>query len=187
MVIDFRLRPPFKSFLSTLMWDVERTKSVNTRRGYTPTKSILQRSMDALLAEMDGCGITMGVAAGRDPQSKIGGVANEDISELHRKHPRFIGCAGVDTMDPEGAVREIERWVADPGIRGVVVEPGVAPEPAYASDPKLFPIYEACSARKLAVLIMGGGNAGMRSPRPPRSSARRRSLRWRSVNATALS
>lgn len=161
MIIDFRLRPPFRGFLDTLMWNVERTKNANTRRGYTPTASILERSMDALFAEMDGCGITMGVAAGRDRKSTIGGLANEEVLELQKHHPqRFIGCASVDTTDPQGAVREIARHVSEDKMRGIVVEPGVAPTPAYPSDRKFYPIYEECQKHDVAVLIMGGGNAG---------------------------
>lgn len=161
MIIDFRLRPPFKGFRSTLMWDVERTKTVNTRRGYTPSESICNASMDSLFSEMKQTGITLGVAAGRDPQSTIGGIPNEEIVELQRTHPDyFVGCPSVDTMDPKRAADEIDRYVLEFGAKGIVVEPGVAPTPLYPSDSSLFPIYEQCALHNVAVLVMGGGNAG---------------------------
>lgn len=161
MIIDFRLRPPFNGFLDTLMWDVPRTKNVNVRRGYTPTESICTRSIDALLREMDEAGITMGVAAGRDARSVIGGVENSDLLALQRAHPgKFIACPSVNTADPKAAVDEIGRYALEFDVKGIVVEPGVAPQPLYPTDPSLFPIYEQCAAHNKPVLIMGGGNAG---------------------------
>ena len=161
MIIDFRLRPPFKGFLNTLMWNVERTRKINARLGFTSTPSIELRSLDSLFTEMDDAGIALGVVAGRDARSVIGGVDNAEVLEVQRQYPaRFIGIPSVDTGDPRTAVEQIDRHVKSSAARGIVVEPGVAPTPTYPSDPVLFPIYERCQTHDVAVLIMGGGNAG---------------------------
>lgn len=161
MIIDFRLRPPFKGFLGTLMWNSERTQRVNSRLGFTPTPSIVNRSMESLFAEMDAAGIDLGVAAGRNGLSAIGGVDNADVYEAQRQYPaRFIGIPSIDPSDPDAALVQIERHVTTSGARGFVVEPGIAPKPFYPSDASLFPIYEQCQALGVAVLVMGGGNAG---------------------------
>jgi len=161
MIIDFRLRPPYKGFLGTRMWIAERTTLVNARLGFTPSTSIKERSLQALLAEMDEAGITMGVSSGRDVRSTIGGIDNAEVVALQREFPtRFVGCASINPDDPASASAEIDRYLAE-GLKGIVVEPGISPtQPKYPSDPSLFPVYEHCASRGLPVVIMGGGNAG---------------------------
>lgn len=50
--------------------------------------------------------------------------SNEQVAEFTRAFPdRFVGIAGVDLLDPVGAVKDIEKYVKEEGFKGVRVVP----------------------------------------------------------------
>ena len=145
-IIDFRYRPPYGSYRETIMYrDLERAKRCSEAFGMTQSPAVAARVMAASLAEMDRAGIGIAVLAGRKVLPHIGVVDNQDIVDLIQRYPgRFTGMAGIDPTDGAAAMEELEHYVVDEGLRGIVMEPGLTREPMFAEDERLFPLYERC-------------------------------------------
>jgi predicted TIM-barrel fold metal-dependent hydrolase len=159
-VIDFRVRPPFKSFLSTAMYAGHARRDRITRQiGFEPSAAAVQRSVSVLLAEMDAAGVEIGVVVGR-VSGALGNVDNADIFEVCALHPeRFLPIAGISPVPRKPADAEMDRLIAA-GARGLVIEPGGLAEPLHYDDRRLYPFYAACEDRGILLVVMGGGNAG---------------------------
>jgi predicted TIM-barrel fold metal-dependent hydrolase len=84
-------------------------------------------------------------------------------------HGRFRGTIRVNPNDPEGAVREIERWADHP----LMVQVGV---PMEARDPygkpQYWPVWEAAARHRLPVVLHVDGGAGADIPPTPAGSPR---------------
>lgn len=162
MIIDFRIRPPFGSFLDAIMYkDLERSANFSRKMGMYQAESVSRRSMELMLEEMDEAEIDLGVIPGRKANPGMGLVSNDDIATLLKKHPaRFVGFAGIDPSDIKKVSTEIDDLVSNGPFKGIVLEPGVLTEPMYADDKRIYPVYEQCSDRRIPVIIMVGGNAG---------------------------
>lgn len=159
-IIDFRLRPPFKGFLDTIMYTkAERRDRVTRQHGMVPAPSAQAKSMDLLLKEMDAAGVTHGVVIGRY-SGFYGSVSNQDVADLLKTYPgRFIGVASIDPGNRRDAIRQIDEALTQ-GLKAVNIEPGAYPAPMYADDPRLYPVYAHCEDKRIPVVVMAGGNAG---------------------------
>lgn len=159
-IIDFRLRPPFGSYLNTIMYgNIERTAASAKKKGMEVAQSARQRSVELLIQEMDEAGITCGVAPGRTG-GVFGSMSNDDLMQLLSKYPgKFIALAGIDPVNRKNAIKEIDRAIAM-GLKGVVLEPGLSHIPMHIDDARVYPLYAYCEDRKIPVLLMAGGNAG---------------------------
>ena len=144
MIIDFRVRPPYKSFIDTHLFAKRNPNpdpvTVNgLMKDMPPYRSFDERSMDAFLAEMDEAQIDLGVVVGRCAPPPFNGVENEDIAELIAAYPdRLVGVGAVDVLGDD-AVAEVER-LAERGFKGVAFDNpwwGI-----YDDDERLYPIYE---------------------------------------------
>lgn len=161
MVIDFRLRPPFGAFLETGMYaDTAGSDFYAHNIGMERSDSAKQASMPLLLREMADCGITMGVATGRMGHHK-GSLRNDEIIRLVDEYPAtFAGLAGLNAGDCQCAIKELHRVCVNGPLRGVVLEPGSLPQPRYANDARIYPVYEECQLHGIPVMLMVGGRAG---------------------------
>jgi predicted TIM-barrel fold metal-dependent hydrolase len=159
-IIDFRVRPPLKGFLSMVMYtNGERRDRFTRQLGLEPAPSAVQRSMPLLLEEMKAANVVHGVITGRTSDF-FGSVSNADVAAIVKEHPgRFTAIAAIDPADRKAAIAQIDAALAD-GFRGVTIEPGAYPVPIYADDRKLYPIYAHLEDRDIPVVIMTGGNAG---------------------------
>ena len=159
-IIDFRLRPPFGSYLDTIMYgNIERTAASAKKKGMEVARSARERSCEILIREMDEAGVALGVAPGRTG-GVFGTMTNDDLLALTARYPgRFVGLAGIDPVDRKKAMREIDRAIAA-GLKGVVLEPGLSHNPMHIDDARVYPLYAYCEDRKIPVLLMAGGNAG---------------------------
>ena len=109
-IIDFRVRPPYKSFLGSGIfrcWDFQSPETMTAiQMGRNPIPSVREGSMDMFVKEMDEAGIVESVIMGRrtgDAALGSGAVDNCEIKELMDRYPgRFIGFAGIDPTE-EGA------------------------------------------------------------------------------------
>ena len=133
--IDFRIRPPFRSFRNTFA----------EFRNDVPD----ERMMANLIASMDRANVELGVAMGRFNRRVR--VANEDVAALVRTYPgRFAGYGSVDVTNPAKGVDEV-KLCADLGLRGIAFD---NPDNGLHNDDKsLFPIYEACVRNNLVISI----------------------------------
>jgi predicted TIM-barrel fold metal-dependent hydrolase len=152
VILDFRVRPPYKSFLSCHIFrprapidDPARVGAL--RMDLDPMPSFEERSWERFLAEMDDAGIDRAVVMGRQSTGDFGFVTNEDVAEIARAHSnRFVAFAGIDPGAP-GALAEARRCVEVLGMRGLSMEPAWSDPPLYASDARIDPIYEYAQAR----------------------------------------
>ncbi|MBE7520826.1 MAG: amidohydrolase [Burkholderiales bacterium] len=156
MIIDFRVRPPFKSFLDSFLY---RPRNPNPdpvtisglQIGIEPYRSFREKSMTAFMEEFEQAGLSLGVLMGRQAPAPYGSVPNEEVAELVRLYPkRFIGFGAVGSADPAASVREIER-IVDLGLRGVAMDNGYWKR--YDDDETLFPVYEAVEKAELILSL----------------------------------
>lgn len=159
-VIDFRVRPPFKSFLGTAMYTgAERRDRMTRAIGLEPSPAAQTQSVERLIEEMDAAGVDIGVVVGRSSGS-LGSVDNADVMELCDTHPgRFVPVASVALTDRRRAVADIDQAIAR-GFKAISIEPGGQMPPMHTDDRRLYPIYAHCEDRGVVLIIMTGGNAG---------------------------
>jgi len=158
MLIDFRVQPPFKSFLGIHFFRprpaVKDPVAGNPfAMGRRAMPSFDEKSMDLFLREMDEAGIDAAVVVGQRTAESGGCADNDDIAELVERYPgRFFGFGGVDPLEC-GAVEEVQRCVKELGCRGMAMLPGWSDPPLYDDDEQVYPIYEACRALGVPVII----------------------------------
>jgi predicted TIM-barrel fold metal-dependent hydrolase len=158
MIIDFRVRPPFRSFLSSFLYRPRDPRPDPVTRsglqeGIARYRSFEEKSMPAFMEEMDAAGIEIGVAMGRAAPAPYNGIPNEDVAALVKEYPgRFIGFGAVSGMDVPGALEELDR-IAKLGLVGVALDNGYCAPPLYDDDERLDPIYEKAGRLGLIVSI----------------------------------
>jgi len=148
MIIDARVRPPFKSLTQVLAAvpgsrpPVKRSPLVS---GYERPPSMVQKSLDLFLKEMGEAGVDKGILVGRQAGHRI--VSNDDIAELRNMYPeRFpVAIAGIDGNDEKAAIREVERTLKEMEFKGIAMDPGWSVPPLYVDDKSLYPIYSKCA------------------------------------------
>lgn len=147
MIIDFRVRPPFKGYLNTVnfrhrpMPEDPAMQSI-FEIGREPNPSSAQKSIELFVQEMDEVGIGKAVIMGRKADD-FGSVDNDELVELCNLYPgRFIPFAGINPFLP-GQIEEIER-TAGLGFRGVGLDAGWLRKPLLYSDPIFDPIFARC-------------------------------------------
>ena len=148
MIIDARVRPPYKSLQQVLASEqgarppVKRSPLVS---GYDRTPSMTRKSWELFLEEMDAAGVDKGILVGR--QAGHRNVSNDDIAEFRDRYPdRFpVALAGINGADIDGALREIERTLEDMHFNGIAVDPGWWIPPRYVDDPGNYPLYQRCA------------------------------------------
>lgn len=158
MIVDFRIQPPYKSFLGIhfyrprpLNQDPVKGNAFDMSR--RPVASFELQTMDAFIKEMDQAGVDVGVIMGQQAADRWGSVDNDDIAELLQQYPsRFYGFGGVDPIRAE-AVEETRRCIEELGCRGVAILPGWSDPPLYDDDGRVYPIYEVCNELGAAVMI----------------------------------
>ena len=159
-IIDFRIRPPYKSFLDTVMYrDAARRDRITRTIGFEPSPAAQQRSVKMMLEEMDEAGVALGVVVGRN-SGALGRIDNAEVLEFCAAHAgRFLPVGSICPLPRQAAQRELEALV-QAGVKAVNIEPGGLAEPLHLDDRRLYPLYAQCEDRGLVLIIMGGGNAG---------------------------
>ena len=157
MIIDMRLRPPYKSICNMGLYTAqEHIVPVMHKNGGRLAPSAHEKSMPLLLEEMDQAGITMGVV----PIRTADGVSNDDLVQLIADYPgRFVGMAGVDPTD--GILKAFDTsdtYVHNGPCKGIVMElPFCKKGPLHCNDRYLWAIYEKCEAEQVPVMLQWGG------------------------------
>lgn len=159
-IIDFRIRPPFKGFLDTVMYSQPERRDRFTRQlGLEPSPAATETSCDLLIKEMDAAGIDTGVVVGRE-SGFLGSVSNADVMEFVRAYPRrFIGVASIGLADRKKAIGDVDAAMAA-GFKAINIEPGAQPVPMETDERRLYPIYAHCEDKSVPVIMLAGGNAG---------------------------
>lgn len=159
-VIDFRIRPPFKSFCDMVMYSSpDRRDRFTLQLGFEPSAAAQKKSVELMLKEMEESGIDVGVVVGRN-SGALGSVANETVLEFTQAYPgKFVPVASIDVTNRKKAIVQIDDAVAS-GFKAINIEPGAYASPMHTDDRRLYPIYAHCEDRNLPLIIMTGGNAG---------------------------
>ena len=155
MIIDSRLRPPYKGFLDNWMFDAEYIPEYAKLFGSYMDESARTRSMDLLFQDMDELGVTYGMVQGRSGAGM--NVPNEQVKELVDTYPdRFLGVAFLDPgKGLDYCIEEIENYVINGPFVGIAMEPGTASDGVSRNiDHKdLYPIYEKCQENNITVNV----------------------------------
>jgi predicted TIM-barrel fold metal-dependent hydrolase len=158
VIIDFRVQPPYKSFLGIHFFrprppEEDVVAGNPFGKGRWPIPSFEQRSIESFVIEMDQAGIDVAVVMGQRTGSRGGNAENDDIADLVARFPgRFVGFGGVDPAD-ERAEIELHRCIEDLGCRGIAITPGWSDPPLYDDDRRVYPIYQACLDLDVPVMI----------------------------------
>lgn len=165
MIIDFRVRPPFRGFEKLSLFG--KTKAFQEYPFATPnTRSIpsaLEHSMPLFLAEMEEAGISKGVVLPRcSTSTPWGAVTNDEVAEGAREYPeKLITFGSVDpAADIRLAVEEVERCIRVLGCKGIVVEPGFCATPLRPDSAQMYPVYERCAELGVPIVLTLSGLAG---------------------------
>lgn len=148
MIIDARVRPPYKS-LKEVLASAPGSRPAARRSplvsGYERPPSMLQKSVELFVEEMDEAGIAKGILVGRQAGHRV--VSNDDIADLRDLYPeRFpVALAGIDCRDVAAGVQEIERTMARREFSGIALDPGWSQPPLYVDDPRIYPLYSKCA------------------------------------------
>jgi predicted TIM-barrel fold metal-dependent hydrolase len=148
MILDARVRPPYKSLKQVLAPEpgarppVRRSPLVS---GYERTPSMVQKSWERFLEEMDAAGVDQGVLVGRQAGHRI--VSNDDIAELRDEYPdRFpVAIAGINGANVDEGIWEIERTLREMKFQGIAVDPGWWTPPRYVDDRENHLLYQRCA------------------------------------------
>lgn len=158
MIIDARMRPLYGGFRRQL--ENSAGQGFNRKLGMPDPPSVVQLSESLMLEEMDEAGITMGIAPGRNGHFRYNVSNDEVVDMIEHFNGRFIGIAGLNGADTKQALKDIDAYVVNGPLKGVNLEPGSMPEPWYAHDRRLYPLYEKCEEHHIPVMLMLGGRAG---------------------------
>ena len=150
MIIDARVRPPYKSLQQVLAPSPGARPAGAGRRsplisGYERPPSMVQKSLELFIAEMDEAGIAKGILVGRQASHRV--ASNDDIAELRVAYPdRFpVAIAGISGTEVDAAVAEIERTITNLGFTGVALDPGWWTPPCYVDNRSIYPLYAKCA------------------------------------------
>lgn len=88
----------------------------------------------------------------REDSVRLARYLNDDIAAVVAGEPKkFIGLGTLPLQFPDAAVEELRRCMGPLGMRGVQI--GTHCEDMELSDPRLYPLWEACEALGAAVFV----------------------------------
>ena len=161
MVIDFRVRPPYKSFLQLGIFPrwanpvTDPLKMSPFGMGRDPVPSCEQGSMELFLKEMDEAGVNKCVVMGRRTRNSSTGAGNveaEELRELALAYPdRFLPFAGIDPTDDDAPA--LVEQAGNMGFKGISMDPGWCVPALYADDNRVLRVCEACERLGLIAVI----------------------------------
>jgi predicted TIM-barrel fold metal-dependent hydrolase len=158
--IDFRVRPPFGDYVSLSIYGPHDPKNP-TYAGAEPADSVVSRSFEKFLIEMDDAGIDMAVAMGRQAGPVYGSVPNAQVARMVAESGnRLIGFGGVNPYPVRAAVDEVKR-IRAAGLAGVAIDPGWLDPPLRVDHRLLYPTYATCQELGLPVAITMSAYLGL--------------------------
>ncbi|MBX9840792.1 MAG: amidohydrolase family protein [Xanthobacteraceae bacterium] len=157
---DFRVRPPYKGFLSMVMYaQPERRNGFTRNLKFEPSPAADKQSVELMIDEMNQAGVEKALVVGRN-SGMLGSIDNAEVAEFCNMHPgRFLAAASIDASERKRAVQQIDDAIKA-GFRIVNIEPGAYVPAMFTDDRRLYPIYAHCEDRNIPIIVMTGGNAG---------------------------
>ncbi len=156
--IDMRCRPPLRLNTTTAAFTEKKFQGAPLFAGSDVAESARQKSFALFLEEMKKAHIVRGVCAvrrGNKPEF------NAEVKELLETYPAmFHGLVGVDIVDIESSLADIESYAVNGPFFGVNIEP-CAPPPGFDAmfidDERISPVFAYCQEKKLPVSVTFGG------------------------------
>ena len=166
MFIDFRVRPPYKSFRNLTIFNARLAAADRPAAWVGPVaESVTEASLDLFLKELERAEVRHAVVWGRGVPDAKASTSTEDVADfVARDTARFSGFAGIrvptkETID--AAIRDTERALKDFHLKGITLEPGFAMSATHgADDPAIFPLYERCQELDAIVALTISVRAG---------------------------
>lgn len=156
-IIDFRVRPPYKSYLSMYKdGGPGKWRGMDTIHGYLdslaiPTaESIENADLRKLIKEYNEYGVVKAVVAGR---KGVTNVENQDLENLSIEYPDIFipfPCLDVRRSLEENKL-EIEHFIFNGHGRGVIIEPVIFQKEV--DDKDIFPLYSYLEKNDIPVMI----------------------------------
>ena len=143
-VFDFRIRPPYKSFLQC---DFFNYTSSPFHWHSAPPSSFKEKSFPTLKKEVAAAGVVQAAVWGRTTHDPAMSSTNEDVAAVLKEHGDLF-VAGFGGMCPQAGrigetLTEIERCMTKLGLKGMTLEPSYGMRPlTTADDAILYPAYE---------------------------------------------
>jgi len=160
--IDFRVRPPVAGYERASMYSQPaRTARMAAAFGYPrPVGALAGASLEAFEREVRESGLDAAVLTGRVGAPGVGAADNAALVGYASSAPcRSFVFPAIDPSQPEWGAR-LGDFRRHRCVRGIVLEPGLLDKPVYPDDPICAPVYEACQAAGLPVMLSAGGNVG---------------------------
>jgi len=107
-------------------------------------------SAEGLLAAMDASGVARAILV-----QPLGAYSydNRYAADSARRHPdRFVGVCCVDPFG-EDPVGQLERWVCEPGMRGVRLFALSRDASCWLDDPRSFPLWERAAKLDARIVV----------------------------------
>lgn len=158
-ILDFRVRPPFKSFMDCEVYDTQAMISWAKRFGVPLGKSAVEKSLDIFWQEIEQAHIEQVVIAGN--LRKPVGVKNQDVNEFAELYKnKVLAAPCINPLNPVSAIEEINTYIINGACKAIMMEPGYLDEPLLADDKRIYPVYEFCQEKNIPVLLSIGGFCG---------------------------
>lgn len=144
-------------------WKMVEGKGPQFRLGHVVTGPVGKKfvDLDTRIEAMDSQGLEAHAMSLSQPMvywaksglaQRLAEAYNDALAHAHQKYPqRLYGLATLPMHVPEVAVREIDRALKLPGIRGFYVSTRV--NDMELSDPSFFPVYERIEASGLPMFL----------------------------------
>lgn len=166
-VIDFRVRPPYKSYLPFFTGNNPYTLSGQeailgfiNKLNFEEPESTKNADFNQFLKELDEAGIDIAVVTGRGMIN----VNNDDLIELAKTYPdRFVVFPFLSVVAPiEESIAAIDKYVLNDVAKGVAIEPST--ERRKYDDEYFFPVFKYLEEHDIPVSITYNGGSDFTSP-----------------------
>jgi predicted TIM-barrel fold metal-dependent hydrolase len=143
-IFDFRMRPPYRSFLQCDFFNYTRSPF---DWHSAPPASFHEKSFDRLKSEAAAAGVVQAAVWGRAVADPAKSSVNDDVAGVLREHGDLF-VTGFGGICPQaGKVREsiaeTQRCMTKLGLKGMTLEPSVGMRPLTWADASfLYPVYE---------------------------------------------
>lgn len=160
-VIDFRLRPPYKSYLNSFLYDSKTLNGKRFRRGLPAADPAIEnKSMDLFYEELDKASIAYGICPIRTTNHGL----NEDGYSLEKEYgDRLLAAPMVDILGGQAAIDDIDKYVVNGQFKAITMET-LNTETGYCfrpDDERVFDVYEKCEKDGVPVIFLSGGGMGL--------------------------
>lgn len=151
-VIDFRVRPPYKSY-QAFVDGLQEQGFIN--HGFEYRGSIKTKKFDDFIQELHDSGVEKAVIQGRHGMGMY--VDNAELFELVDQYPDlFIAYPFIDPLEGQKALDDVDELVINGKGKGVALEPGFpeAGKPGYKfDDERVYPLYKKLEENNIPILL----------------------------------